>query len=38
MTPSPPRSGGEGRGEVEFLIRNPSLRLSPRSEFAGRER
>ena len=30
--------GGEGRGEVEFWISRPSLRLSPRSFLAGRER
>ena len=29
---------GEGRGEVEFWISRPSLRLSPRSFLAGRER
>src|ERR1039458_509294 len=38
LTPSPPRSGGEGRGEAarDFLT-NPSLQLSPRSMLAGRE-
>ena len=32
------KKGGEGRGEEAFFINFPSLRLSPRSFLAGRER
>jgi len=32
------KSGGEGRGEEALFINDPSLRLSPRSFLAGRER
>ena len=32
------KKGGEGRGEEALLINFPSLRLSPRSFLAGRER
>jgi len=32
------KKGGEGRGEEALFINFPSLRLSPRSFLAGRER
>src|SRR6266550_3755253 len=32
------KKGGEGRGEEALFINSPSLRLSPRSFLAGRER
>ena len=38
FSPSPPQKRGEGRGEEALLINIPSLRLSPRSFLAGRER
>src|ERR1019366_5364626 len=37
LSPSVPQSGGEGGGEEARLPGCPSLRLSPRSFFAGRE-
>src|SRR5213075_3105641 len=38
FSPSPPQKGGEGRGEEALFINSPSLRLSPSSFLARRER
>ena len=37
VSPSPPRSGGEGRERRSDFPNNPSLHLSPHSFLAGRE-